>query len=97
MPVIPLNSPFSQNAIIGGKWSIRTLRLRSSDMDEVEEIFVRADNYTSVLQYVERLRKNLFPVSIELVGVYYYDLFFDLANQDKELPFDLSVFLYCLF
>lgn len=87
--------PFTGN-VVSGKWKVSFVRQNSSEYEECDFAFYRADDFRSLLETVGRLKKGLIPVKIELVGLYYYELFFDLDGKD-ELPFDLSIFLYCIF
>lgn len=84
---------------VAGKWRISCVREKSSDFSNREKIFIRADHFSAVQDYISKFRDGLCPVNIELVGVYYYELFFDLEDSldQADLPFDLSVFLYCLY
>ena len=95
----PLNltpHPFN-GSVIAGKWKITCCRRKCSDWSDTETVFYRADNYKSVSDLVSSMHGDMSPVKIELVGVYFYELYFDLEDCNVELPFDLSVFLYCLF
>lgn len=84
-------------SVIAGKWRITLCKRRSSDWQDTQVAYYRADNYTAVSDLVSTMTKELVPVKIELVGVYYYELYFDLEDGRDDLPFDLSVFLYCLY
>lgn len=83
-------------SVIAGKWRITLCKVRSSDWSDVEVVCYRADNFTAVLATLSRMKDSV-PVKVELIGLYYNDLFFDLESDQKELPFDLSVFLTCLY
>lgn len=84
-------------SVIAGKWRITLVKKRSSDWNDRQEACYRADDFTSIVKLVSTMHHELLPVMIELVGVYYYDLYFDLESGKDDLPFDLSVFLYCLY
>lgn len=84
-------------SVIAGKWRITLCKRRSSDWQDTQVVYYRADDYTAVSDLVSTMTNELVPVKIELVGVYYYELYFDLADGKDDLPFDLSVFLYCLY
>lgn len=84
-------------SVIAGKWRITLCKRRSSDWQDTQVVYYRSDNYTAVSDLVSTMTKELVPVKIELVGVYYYELYFDLEDGKDDFPFDLSVFLYCLY
>lgn len=84
-------------SIIAGKWRITLCKRRSSDWKDTQIVYYRADDYSAILDLVSTMNKELVPIKIELVGVYYYELYFDLEGGKDDLPFDLSVFLYCLY
>ena len=83
-------------SVIAGKWRITTCKLRSSDMEEKDVFCYRADNFTAISTLMSRMKEKV-PIKVELIGLYYYELFFDLEDGKDDLPFDLSVFLYCLY
>lgn len=83
-------------SVIAGKWRITLCKVRSSDWNDVEVACYRADNFTAILELLSRMKDRV-PIKVELIGLYYYELFFDLESDKKELPFDLSVFLTCLY
>lgn len=88
--------PFN-GSVIAGKWRITTCKVRSSDWKDKEVSCYRADNFSAIIELLSRIAKEKVPVKVELVGLYYYELYFDLEDGKDDLPFDLSVFLYCLF
>ena len=97
MNAVNLTPHFPESgSIIAGKWRCTLCKVKSSDWSDVETIYYRADNYSAISSLLSTLKKKV-PVKIELVGVYYYELYFDLEEGKEELPFDLSVFLYCLY
>lgn len=84
-------------SVIAGKWRCTLCRRRSSDWIDTEVAYYRSDNYKAISDLVSSMHGDLVPIKIELVGLYYYELYFDLEEKKEDLPFDLSVFLYCLF
>ena len=88
-------------SVIAGKGRITTCKVKSSDWEAQEIAYYRADNFSSIFKLLSSMTDftspERVPIKIELVGVYYYELYFDLEDGKDELPFDLSVFLYCLY
>ena len=97
MNAVNLTPHFPESgSVIAGKWRITLCKVKSSDWTDVEVLYYRADNYSAISVLMSTLKKKV-PIKIELVGVYYYELYFDLEEGKDDLPLDLSVFLYCLY
>ena len=97
MDCITVTPHLFNESIIAGRWKVKTVLLRSFDMSNSLTLDYRADNYKELLDYLSTMKAKRIPVSIELVGVYYYDLYYDLSDPVNDFPIDLSVFLYCLY
>lgn len=99
MDCVTVTPHLFNESIFSGRWKVKTVFPRSPDIGDPLVLDYRADNYKALLDYLSSMKLKRVPVSIELVGVYYYDLYYELTEAiiAAELPLDLSVFLHCLY
>ena len=100
MDCVTVTPHLFNESIIAGRWKVKTVLLRSSDLSNPLTLDYRADNYKALIDYLSSMKSKRVPVSIELVGVYYHDMYYALdgpVDPVYDLPADLSVFLYCIY
>lgn len=88
--------PLDSN-VISGRFHVTAVSRSSADLENLKSFYYRCDDFKTLIEVIKKLPSSICPVSFELVGVYYYDLYFNLLDKSVILPFDLDVFLYCIY
>lgn len=86
-----------------GRFEVEFLRIQHDEnykesQEERAKIYYSADCIEKVIEYIFKNRPVNYPYikSINLVGVYYYGLYYDLDNiHDLPIDEDCALFILC--